>query len=65
MRVAVNGEWRDVAALDLAGALAELGYADARVATALDGDFVPARRRADARLRDGSVLEIVAPMAGG
>lgn len=65
MRIAVNGAWQEVAAADLAAVVAELGYGDARVATALDGDFVPARRRAETPLRNGSAVEIVAPMSGG
>ena len=54
-----------VVAGDLAGALLELGYPGTRIATALDGDFVPARRRAETLLREGSAVEIVAPMSGG
>jgi sulfur carrier protein len=65
MKILVNGAWRDTGALDLAGALQELGYAEAVVATALNGEFVPAGARAEASLAAGDRLEILAPMQGG
>ncbi len=65
MKILVNGAWRDTGAADLAAALQELGYGDAVVATALNGEFVPAGSRPGARLTDGDRLEILAPMQGG
>jgi sulfur carrier protein len=65
MKILVNGAWRNTAAPDLASALLELGYAEAVVATALNGEFVPASSRNDARLAEGDRLEILAPMQGG
>ncbi|MGY6411109.1 MAG: sulfur carrier protein ThiS [Alkalilacustris sp.] len=65
MRIEVNGEARDVAATTVEGALAELGWGEARVATALNGDFLPAAARAGTALRDGDRLEVLAPMQGG
>ncbi|WP_304617393.1 sulfur carrier protein ThiS [Paracoccus sp. (in: a-proteobacteria)] len=65
MRIEVNGTPRDIAAATLADALAELGWAEARVATALNGDFVPAAARAAQALREGDRLEVLAPMQGG
>ena len=65
MKLIVNGAELDVAAATLAEALATLDYADAVVATALNGDFVPARRREETPLRDGDRIEIVAPRQGG
>jgi sulfur carrier protein len=65
MRIEVNGEGRDLRASTVAEALAELGWADARVATALNGDFLPAAARADMGLREGDRLEVLAPMQGG
>jgi sulfur carrier protein len=35
------------------------------VATALNGDFVPAGLRAATPIRDGDRIEVVAPMQGG
>ncbi len=65
MRILVNGEGRNIDATTLEAALAELGYAGTRVATAVDGDFVPASRRVACRLDENSAVEIVAPMQGG
>ena len=47
MQLIVNGEPVMTAANTLAALLGELGLADARVATALNGGFVAARARAD------------------
>lgn len=65
MRIEVNGEVREVTATTLAAALDELGWGTAKVATALNGDFVPASARVDQALRDGDRLEVLAPMQGG
>ena len=65
MQIEVNGEGRDVQGPTLADALAELGWAEARVATALNGDFVPKAVRAETALQHGDRLEVLAPMQGG
>lgn len=65
MRIFVNGDTREVAAPVLAEALAELGYAGAVVATAVNEAFVPAAVRAQTVLVDGDRLEVLAPMQGG
>ena len=65
MRILVNGEGRDVDASTLEAALRELGYGSLRVATAVDGDFVPAARRAACALAEGTAIEVLAPMQGG
>lgn len=65
MRIEVNGTARDIAAATVEAALAELGWAEARVATALNGDFLPASARAAQALREGDRLEVLAPMQGG
>ena len=61
----VNGEQTKLAAGNLAAALIALDYGKARVATALNGEFVPARARATTPLKDGDRIEIVAPRQGG
>ena len=61
----VNGVERDIAAADVAAALVELEFDVAVVATALNGEFVPRRKRADTPLTDGDRLEILAPRQGG
>lgn len=65
MQVVVNGEPRELAAATLAEALAALDYEDAVVATALNGAFVPKRKRAEISLKAGDRIEIVAPRQGG
>ncbi|MHB1870229.1 MAG: sulfur carrier protein ThiS [Steroidobacteraceae bacterium] len=65
MNIQVNGEWRVVRAADLAAALAELGFAEAVIATAVNGTFVPAPQRSAAALAEGDRLEVLAPMQGG
>ena len=65
MRLVVNGEPREVEAATLAKALAALDYEGATVATALNGEFVPARSREATPVKDGDRIEIVAPRQGG
>ena len=65
MKILINGDSREVRAADLSGALEELGYGGAVVATAINGEFVPAATREAARLADGDRVEVLAPMQGG
>lgn len=65
MKLIVNGSALEVEAEMLDGALAALDYGEARVATAVNGAFVPAAARATTRLNDGDRVEIVAPRQGG
>jgi sulfur carrier protein len=61
----VNGEPREVDAATLAQALRALDYGEAKIATALNGEFVPARTREATLVKDGDRIEIVAPRQGG
>jgi sulfur carrier protein len=65
MIVIVNGEKHEVAAATLAETLQALDFGEAKVATALNGEFVPARVRAATLLKEGDRIEIVAPRQGG
>ena len=65
MTLLCNGAPQEIAARTLVEALAELGYAGRIVATAVNGDFVPARKRAEVTLNEGDRIEVVAPMQGG
>ena len=65
MKLVVNGEPQEVPAATLAEALQSLDFAEAKVATALNGEFVPARARASTPVKDGDRIEIVAPRQGG
>lgn len=65
MKIEVNGEARALDCATVGDALTELGWATARVATALNGTFVPAAARHATRLNEGDRLEVLAPMQGG
>ena len=65
MTLIVNGELREIAAGTLAEALQALEYGEAKVATALNGEFVPARTRGATPVKDGDRIEILAPRQGG
>jgi sulfur carrier protein len=64
LTVNVNGAAMDVGAATLAELLVEAGYAG-RVATAVNGDFVPERARIETKLRPGDRIEILTPRQGG
>ena len=64
MRITINGSVRDTSAAILAEVLAEAGLSG-RIATALNGSFVPATLREMTPLHDGDAIEALAPMQGG
>ena len=61
----MNGQPQETAARTLAELCAALGYGDARIATAVNGDFVAAANRAQTALVWEDRVEIVAPRQGG
>jgi sulfur carrier protein len=61
----VNGQLQETEARTLAELCAALGYGDAKIATAVNGDFVPAASRAQTALAREDRVEIVAPRQGG
>ena len=65
MRLVVNGESQELPAATLAEAVQSLDFGEAKVATALNGEFVPARARQATTLKDGDRIEILAPRQGG
>jgi sulfur carrier protein len=65
MQIVLNGKTRDVRADRLDRLLEELGYQGAKVATAVNGDFVARPARGDLRLGEGDRIEVIAPMQGG
>jgi sulfur carrier protein len=65
MRILVNGVWHESSAAGLDLVLTELGYQDAVVSTAVNGEFVATRARAGTLLADGDQVEVLAPMQGG
>jgi sulfur carrier protein len=65
MKLIVNGETRDISAATLAALLKELDYQGNWLATALNGEVVPARERFRCQLSEGDRIEILSPMKGG
>jgi len=65
MHIEFNGKTVRTKARTVAEFLAEQNINAAGVATAVDGDFVPRVRLAQELLREGSKLEVLAPMQGG
>lgn len=65
VEIMVNGATVVTCAPHLKALLEELGYGDQRVATALGGEFVAAKDRAESSLGPGDQVEIVAPRQGG
>ena len=65
MKLIVNGEDAEVDAVDARCRPRRARIAEAKVATALNGEFVPARAREATPVKDGDRIEIVAPRQGG
>ncbi|UYN95264.1 MAG: sulfur carrier protein ThiS [Enhydrobacter sp.] len=65
MRIFVNGDRHEVDSETLALALVALGYGGKKIATAVNGRFVPQAARQGVRLAEGDQVEVVAPMQGG
>ena len=65
LRISLNGQPQTTGAGTLAELLVEAGLAEAKVATAVNGEFVPERARAARQLADGDQIEVVSPRQGG
>ncbi len=65
MKITVNGEARITEAASLEELCLELGFSEAKIATARNGDFVPARTRAETALAEGDTIEVLSPRQGG
>ena len=65
MKITVNGEARITEARSLEELCRELGFSEAKIATARNGDFVPARTRAAIALAEGDMIEVLSPRQGG
>jgi len=65
MKITIDGQCADTEQTDLAALLDVLGHEPARVATALNGTFVPREARADTELGEGDAIDIVVPIGGG
>jgi sulfur carrier protein len=65
LQIVLNGEPASTEARNLAELCRKLGLADAKIATAVNGNFVPAQERARMPLSEADEIEIVAPRQGG
>lgn len=65
MKLQLNGAPVVVQATTLLELLRAEGLGEAKVATAVNGTFVPATARTGHKLRDGDSVEVLAPMQGG
>jgi sulfur carrier protein len=65
IEIVVNGRKMQSSARTLAELIEDQSFADAKVATALNGEFVPAARRATTLLAEGDRVEIVSARQGG
>jgi sulfur carrier protein len=65
LKITVNGEARITHAKSLDELCREMGLADAKIATAQNGEFVPAKARGAVALADGDAIEILSPRQGG
>lgn len=65
MKLQLNGAMIETQADKLAGLLEEQGFTGAKIATAVNGEFVPASARATQTMKDGDRIEVLAPMQGG
>lgn len=64
-RIRLNGEPYETRAGTLAELLVEAGFGATKVATALNGAFVPESARARHPIAPGDRVEIVSPRQGG
>jgi sulfur carrier protein len=65
LQILLNGENFVTDAKTLDELCAKLGFAEAKIATAVNGSFVAAAARRSTRLDDADEIEIVAPRQGG
>lgn len=63
--ISINGAPIGTGAETLAALVAEQGFGGVKVATALNGDFVPEKLRAATTLSDGDRVEILSVRQGG
>lgn len=65
MKLLLNGEAVEAEAATLADLLEQVGFGGAKVATAVNGNFVAAAARAGHVLTPDDRIEVLAPMQGG
>ena len=65
MQILLNGERFATDASNLDELCVKLGFAEAKVATAVNGSFVAAAKRGATQIAEADEVEIVAPTQGG
>jgi sulfur carrier protein len=65
MRVIINGEAREIAAMSVAALLGELDYEGTHFAVAVNYDVLPRSKWAETALNAGDEIEIITPRQGG
>jgi sulfur carrier protein len=65
LQILLNGELHATDAKTLSELCARLGFAEARIATAVNGSFIAASSREATKLAEADEIEIVAPRQGG
>ncbi len=65
MRVIINGEEREIAAMSVAALLGELDYEGTHFAIAVNSDVLPKSRWGETQLKAGDEIEIITPRQGG
>lgn len=66
MIIFLNGMKKETAqGISLRNFLGQEGYADKKIAAAVNGNFVPKTEHATIMLNDSDSIEVVAPMQGG
>jgi sulfur carrier protein len=63
--ITLNAQDLSTRAATLEDLVAEQGHAGAKIATAVNGNFVPARMRAATKLQSGDRVEILTARQGG
>ncbi len=65
VEILLNGKTVVTQTVNVLDLLIEQGYAGAKIATALNGEFVPASQQREQRIQEGDKIEVVAPRQGG
>lgn len=65
MTIILNGKPHQANASTLEELCRSLGYPATGIATAVNGDFIPAHQRSTAILKPGDAIEVVSPREGG
>ena len=65
LNIFLNGQPHQTKASNLDQLCLELGHSEVKVATALNGEFVPQNKRLQTALNENDKIEILSPRQGG